>query len=188
VPGRRVRAGLHGFTLRDTHAMSDLSELGARILARGVVSGPPREPWERGTPYPLALDVNGRHGAVSFAMLDPYPYIARGWWCAASIWANGPRGWGDVGGDHDNLTTQMPFERPTRAENSTVGWCDWHSNGGAAGWGPQDPDPWRHTFFGIAPVSTARLTVTDQTGAERDLRSRRGTGRTSPWSAGCTPR
>ena len=102
-------------------------------------------------------------------MLDPYRYIAPGWRCEASIWVNGPRGWREVGGDHDSLTSQTPFERPARAENSNAGWCDWHSNGGAAVAGPADLDPWRHAFFGIAPVGTARLTVTDQTGAERDL-------------------
>jgi hypothetical protein len=55
------------------------------------------------------------------------------------------------------------------AGNSRVAWCDWHSNGGLGRWGDDDPPEWRHTFFGIAPVGTARLTVTDETGNTRDL-------------------
>jgi hypothetical protein len=53
------------------------------------------------------------------------------------------------------------------AENSTLTWLDWHSNCALAGIG--DPQRYRHMFFGIAPTSTARLTVSDETGRERDL-------------------
>jgi hypothetical protein len=69
--------------------------------------------------------------------------------------------------DTDNSTTQRPFERPTKAENSTSEWFAWHSNGGSGGYG--DPLRYHHMFFGIAPVGTARLVVTDETGRERDL-------------------
>ena len=131
--------------------------------------GPPPRPWKRGTAYPLAFDVNGRLGAVSFALLDPYPEIAPGWWCLATSWVRGRKGWGEAGAETDNTTSPTPFERPRRAEASVHAWCDWHSNGGAAHWGDEDDDPWRHLFFGIAPAGTARLVVTDATGRERDL-------------------
>jgi hypothetical protein len=144
-------------------------ELGPRILGRETVPGPPTGPWERDTVYPLAVDVDGRFGAVSFAVLGMYPDISAGWWCLATTWVRDGGGWEYAGGDFDNETSPEPSVRPVAPDNSVEEWCDWHTNGGAGEW-PNDEQPWRHTFFGIAPVSTARLTVADDTGRERDLR------------------
>jgi hypothetical protein len=148
----------------------DARELGARILERNAVPGPPAGPWRRDTAYPLAFDVDGRLGAVSFAVLDMYPDIAAGWWCWATTWEHDGVGWRGPGLESDNTTSPHPFVRPAEPTNGNLGWSDWHSNGGAGEWPEEDEFPWRHTFFGIAPVSTARLTVTGETGRERDLR------------------
>jgi hypothetical protein len=136
------------------------------ILASGVVPGPPEGPFVAGRRYPLAVDVDGGTGAVSYAALELYPDMAPGWWCVAIRFALGDGGWEQLDAD-DNSTTQRPFERPVEAGNSTLTWLDWHSNCALAGIG--DPQRYRHMFFGIAPTSTARLTVSDETGRERDL-------------------
>ena len=73
-----------------------IRELGPRILEREAVPGPPTGPCEeRDTAYPLAVDVDGRLGAVSFAVLDMYPDISAGWWCLATIWVRDGGGWAD---------------------------------------------------------------------------------------------
>jgi hypothetical protein len=53
-------------------------------------------------------------------------------------------------------------------ENSELSWVDWMSIGGAHEW-PDEPRR-RQSYFGIAPVQTARLTVTAEDGRERELR------------------
>jgi hypothetical protein len=141
--------------------------LGPQVLDRGSVPGPPPRPWDRETAYPLAVDVDGR--LVWFAVLDMYPDTAPGWWCLATTWSRDGECWNHAHGESDNTTSPAPFERPLQSENGVHRWCDWHSNGSAGHWGDEDEDPWRHTFFGIAPAGTARLMVTDETGRERDL-------------------
>jgi hypothetical protein len=149
----------------------DARDGGAAILATGVVPGPPTGPFIEGRAYPLAVDVDGSTGALSFAALNPYPDIEPGWWCIAVRFSRVDGAWRG-GDDTDNSTTQRPFERPTAAENSRATWFDWHSNGGLElGRDGEDEDEprYRHMFFGNAPAVTARLTVTDHTGRERDL-------------------
>lgn len=146
-------------------------DAGLAVLAAGRVDGPPRAPWRRDRAYPLALDINATDGiaAVSFAILDMYPDIAPGWWCEAVTFARHDGRWIYAAGESDNTTAPDPFSRPHQASNSTHDWCEWHSNGTLAHWNRDDPPDWRHTFFGIAPSGTARLTVTDETGRTRDL-------------------
>jgi hypothetical protein len=153
----------------------DVRATGPAILEAGEVAGPPAGPFERSRAYPLAVDVGGPDGAegpvgaVSYAALDPYPGIAGGWWCVAVRFTRLGGAW-EPGDETDNSTTQRPFERPAAAENSTESWIDWHSNGGVGDYGDSDEAPrHRSMFFGIAPVSTVRLTVTDETGRTRDL-------------------
>lgn len=145
--------------------------VGLDVLAAGRVDGPPSGPWRRDVRYPLALDIDAGHGiaAVSFAILDMYPDIQRGWWCEAVTFSLRDGGWRYAAGESDNCTTPDPFARPSTSTNSVHAWCDWHSNGGLGEWGGDDLPQWRHTFFGLAPSGTARLTVTDETGATRDL-------------------
>jgi hypothetical protein len=147
------------------------------ILGSGVVPGPPIGPFVEGRAYPVAVDLDGNTGAVSYVTLDAYPDIAPGWWCVALrfTWAGGV--WHEITED-DNSTTQRPFERTAESENSIAGWVDWHSNGATGGYEePGAPLVHRHLFFGIAPVATARLTVTDEVGRERDLSI-------TPWCGG----
>ncbi|HEY6759923.1 MAG TPA: hypothetical protein VI318_10545 [Baekduia sp.] len=153
-----------------TPGWDDTERLGLEVLAARHVAGPPPEPRRPDRPHPLALDVNAAHGiaAVSFAIFDMYPDIARGWWCEAVTFSFRDGQWCYAGGESDNSTTPDPFSRPDRATNSVHGWCDWHSNGGLGEW-TDDPPEERHTFFGIAPAGTARLTVTDAEGSARDL-------------------
>jgi hypothetical protein len=130
----------------------------------------------RGHPNGRLSRVGGATGAVSYAALDLYPEIAPGWWCVAIRFARGDDGgWQDLDED-DNATRQRPFERPVAAENSTLPWLDWHSNCRLGGYG--DPLRYRHMLFGIAPTTTARLTVTDETGRERDVAI-------TPWCGAC---
>jgi hypothetical protein len=145
--------------------------LGREVLEAGRVDGPPRGPWRRDFAYPLALDIDVAQGiaAVSFAILDMYPDIEPGWWCEAVTYSFRDGRWRHAGGESDNSTALDPFSRPTAATNSIYSWCAWPSNGGLGDWSDQDLPRWRHTFFGIAPTTTARLTVTDETGRTRDL-------------------
>lgn len=147
------------------------SAFGPDVIAAGCIDGPPREPWHRSRAYPLAVDVNAADGiaAVSFAVLDLCPEIERGWWCQAVTFALREGRWRYAAGENDNTTAPDPFSRPAKATNSVVGWCDWASTGDVGGWSEDDPPTWRHTFFGIAPTGTARLTVTDETGRTREL-------------------
>ena len=74
---------------------------------------------------------------------------------------------GPAGGSHDNTTSRTPFERPKVATASTVAWLDWVSFGGAGCW--TDAPEERHSFFGIAPAGTERLTVTAAGDREREV-------------------
>jgi hypothetical protein len=137
------------------------------IVDAGVVPAPPAGPLEPGVRYPLAFDREGDLGAISFAVLDLHPGIAKGMWCETLIYARGSGGgWADIA-EHDNTTSPRPFERPRSAENSDAPWLDWHSNDGLRERGTHR---YLTSFFGIAPAATARLTVTPAGGAERDLR------------------
>jgi hypothetical protein len=152
---------------------SELSALGVEVLTTGRLPGPPSPPHEVGVGYPLAFDVCGRIAAVSFAALDVYPDIALGWWCLVEQFSCSDGTWGAAGGEHDNTTSATPFERPTSEENSNLDWLDWVSFGGACEW---DEEPRRRqSYFGIALVRTARLTVTVEHGCERELR-------VTPWN------
>ena len=141
------------------------------MLAAGRVDGPPQAPWRRDRAYPLALAINVADGiaAVSFAVPDMYPDIEPGWWCEAVTYSLRDDRWRHAGGESDNNTAADPFTRPRNATNSMHDWCDWHSNGGLMRWSKDDPPEWRHTFSGIAPHGTARLTVTDERGHTRAL-------------------
>jgi hypothetical protein len=146
----------------------DLETQGLAVLAAGRVPGPPAPPYEAGVGYPLAFDICGRIAAVSFAALDVYPDLSSGWWCLVEQFSLQDGAWGFAGGEHDNTTTSTPFERPTSVDNGVADWLDWGSNGG---WGEWEDEPRRrHSAFGIAPVHTARITVTTVDGSERDLR------------------
>jgi hypothetical protein len=145
-----------------------LAALGVEVLASDRVPGPSSPPHDVGVGYPLAFDVCGRIAAVSFAALDVYPDIASGWWCLVEQFIRSDGTWGPAGGEHDNTTSSTPFERPTCVENSELGWLDWLSFGGAPEW--DDEPRRRQSYFGIAPVQTARLTVTAEDGCERELR------------------
>jgi hypothetical protein len=135
------------------------------ILSSGLVPGPPDGPFVSGAAYPLAVDVNGRLGAVSYAALDPYPDIVPGWWCVACSFSLRDGRWWE-GSQDDNTTSSRPFERPAAVENGTA-WLDWGSNGAIGEW-EQEPRE-QHVFFGVAPSTTSRLVVTDRDGAGRDL-------------------
>jgi hypothetical protein len=142
------------------------------ILAAVSVPGPPSGPFVAGRAYPVGVDVDGATGAVSYVALDAHPAIAPGWWCVALRFTCVDGVWHEITED-DNSTTQRPFERAAESDNSMEGWVDWHSNGALGGY--DEPPVHRHLFFGIAPVGTARLTVTDGAGRERDLTI-------TPWS------
>ncbi len=150
----------------------DVAASAPGALDAAAVAGPPAGPFASGRAYPLAVDVDGDLGAVSYAALDPYPDIEPGWWCVAVAFKRGATGWAEAG-DDDNCTTPRPFARPAAALNSTQSWIDWHSNGGLSGTG--EPERYHHVFFGVAPTTTARLTVTDRTGRTRPLA-------VTPWS------
>jgi hypothetical protein len=139
----------------------------SEILDAGVVPPPPAGRLEPGVRYPLAFDLHGDLGAVSFAVLDLHPRIARGMWCEALMYARGRDGrWVEIA-EHDNMTSPRPFERPRQPENTEETWVDWHSNHGLRQSGTHD---YLTGFFGVAPFTTARLTVTAAGEEERDLR------------------
>ena len=145
----------------------DWRSAASAILDTGVLPAPPAGPLEPGVRHPLAFDREGDLGAISFAVVDLHPGIAKGMWCETLIYARERGGrWADIG-EHDNTTSPRPFERPRSAENSDEPWIDWHSNDGLREGGGHR---YLTSFFGIAPVATARLTVSPAGGAERDLR------------------
>jgi hypothetical protein len=145
---------------------ADMEAKAQRVLETREVPLPPAGSVETGVGYPLAVDVDGDLAAVSFAVLDMYPDIQPGMWCVALIYRRRENGWVEAS-EHDNTTTPRPFERPLAAENDVAGWIDWHSNSGV-GWSEEHGE--MHSYFGIAPVTTARLTVTPAAGSERDIR------------------
>jgi hypothetical protein len=145
---------------------TDLEALGVEVLGAGRVPSPPTPPYEVGVGYPLAFDVCGPIAAVSFAALDVYPDVARGWWCLVEQFFFSGGTWGGAGGEHDNATSPTPFERPSSVKNSEVDWLDWLSVGGTCEW-KREPRR-RQSYFGIAPVRTAHLIVTAADGSDRD--------------------
>lgn len=112
----------------------EVDVLAPAILDAGAVPGPPVGPFERGAAYPLAVDIDGDLGVVSFAALDPYPDIEAGWWCFANMFVRSGAGWSGSVSTDDNTTSPTPFTRPLVAENGP-GWLDWGSNCGLMGWG-----------------------------------------------------
>jgi hypothetical protein len=148
-------------------ASDDWRARASEILDAGVVPPPPAGRLEPGVRYPLAVDRHADLGAISFAVLDLHPRIARGMWCEALAYARGRDGrWVEIA-EHDNTTSPRPFDRPREPENSEEAWIDWHSNDGLREGGTHE---YLTGFFGIAPVTTARLTVTAAGQEERELR------------------
>jgi hypothetical protein len=146
--------------------LPDLDEQVSLVMAAGVAVEPETTAATRGAAYPIAVDRGEGAGAVSFAVYNPYPDIERGWWCVAYAF---PRGEGQIGGGyhwHDNTTSSNPFVRPEESENSVVPGIGWASNGPLLG---NDDEGWLHSYFGIAPTTTARLTVAPVGSAPRDL-------------------
>jgi hypothetical protein len=138
----------------------------SEILTSGVVPTPPVGPLAPGVRHPLAVDIQDGLGAISFAVLDLHPRIAKGMWCEAVVYVGGPDAWTEYSTE-DNTTSPRPFERPVDEGTNVDGWVQWHSNGGLAQRGKHD---YLTSFFGIAPATTGRLTVTPGGGEERELR------------------
>jgi hypothetical protein len=138
--------------------------LGAAVLALGTVDPPASGTPVRDVAFPIALDAGELLGAVAFATWNPYPGgFEPQWWCTVELFVRDGNSWHACGGEHDNTTSAMPFQRPVEGD-----WIEWHSNGGVGGW---DEEPrTRFSFFGVAPTGTDRLTVRDEDGHERDLR------------------
>jgi hypothetical protein len=144
-----------------------LESQGVAVLMARCVPGPPSPPFAVGEAYPLAFDICDGIAAVSFAALGVYPDIDRGWWCMVEQFWLSDGYWQPAGGSHDNTTTATPFERPSATGNSKMRWIDWASDGGYGIW-EQEPRE-RHSYFGIAPVGTAGLSVTMPDGRARDV-------------------
>jgi hypothetical protein len=141
-----------------------MEDLGAAVLIAGTLDPPSHPVPVRDAAYPLAFDAGELLGAVSFATWDPYPGdFEPEWWCVAQLFIRRDGQWHWCGGEHDNTTSATPFQRPAEGH-----WIEWHSNGPAPIW--DDEPRQRFSFFGIAPEGTARLTVRDEDGRERDLR------------------
>jgi hypothetical protein len=142
----------------------ETTDLGLRVLSEAAVHPPPLGPYVHGVAYPIAFDIDGALGAVSFGAWDLYPGMLEAqWWCTVELFVRYGDGWGSCGGEHDNTTSATPFHRPADGD-----WIEWHSNGGGGRW-VEEPRA-RFSFFGIAPAGTERLTVRDEDGRERDLR------------------
>jgi hypothetical protein len=139
----------------------DWRSAASAILDTGVLPAPPARSLEPGVRYPLAFDREGDLGAISFAVLDLHPRIAKGMWCEMLIYARGRGGrWADIA-EHDNTTSPRPFERPRSAENSDAPWIDWHSNAGLR----QGGTYWYVTISGasgayVAAIPAAAWTLT----------------------------
>lgn len=153
--------------IADQRFDNDVDRLARVMLKLGVMPEPPVEEPVRGRAYPLAVDVHGRIGAVSFAVFGLDPDVEPGWWCLARHYVLRDGGWQDAGGEHAAVTAPDPFEAPASADRSESSWIDWTSAGGHGEW--DDEPRTRHLLFGIASAATARLTVTDEGGQERPL-------------------
>ena len=146
----RVGVSWHG-TPSDDYPVR-MESLGLAVLAAGRVPGPPKPPFEVGVAYPLAFDVCDGIAAVSLAALGVYPDIDEGWWCMVEQFSFHDGAWHFAAGEYDNSTTPTPFERPSDPD-----WSVWGTDGGNGGWDEEPRD--RHSYCGIAPTGTARLTV-----------------------------
>lgn len=145
----------------------DIDRFAPVMLRLGVVPGPPADPPVPGRAYPLAVDVHDRLGAVSFAVLGLRPDLEEGWWSVTRQYALRGGSWQATGGRHEVPTSPRPFEPPEASERSPVAWVDRPSDGGHGEW---DEDPRRrHVLAGIATTATARLAVTDESGATRGI-------------------
>lgn len=130
--------------------LEDPVDLGFEILHAGVVPPPPREQIRSHFAYPIALDIYDGFAAVSFAVLNLYE---RGWWCVVKLYREIDGQWVSFF-EYDSATTDTPFRRPSRVENR---WVDWMCDSPALVFGNESLE--RRSFFGIAPIETARLTV-----------------------------
>ncbi len=146
----------------DPHYPRRLKTLGTAVLTAQRVPGPPSPPFKVSEAYPLAFDVCDEIAAVSFAALGVYPDIDRGWWCMVEQFRRSDGHWHPAGGSHDNTTTSTPFERPVTGD-----WIEWGSHGGSSVWEEEPRE--RHSYFGVAPAGTARLSVTTPDGRPRDV-------------------
>ena len=145
----------------------DIRRIAPVLLKLGVLPEPPAEPPVHGRAYPLAVDVHGRIGAVSFAVFDLHPDVEPGWWCLVRQYALRDGRWQDAAGEADAFWSQEPFDPPEAPEDSDVSWIDRGSCGGVGEW--DDEPRRRHVLFGIAMPETASLSVCDDSGAERHL-------------------
>ena len=146
---------------------NDIDRLARVMLKLGVMPERPAEDPVRGRAYPLAVDVHGRIGAVSFAVFGLDPDAEPGWSCVARHYVMRDGGWQDGGAEHVAATAPDPFEAPEGDEGADPSWISWSSAGGHGEW---DEEPrTRHLLFGIASATTARLTLTDDSGQERPL-------------------
>jgi len=144
-------------------------DLGLEVLTEAAVHPPPYGPYVHGVAYPIAVDVDGMLGAVSFATWDLYPGMLEAqWWCTVELFAHYDGEWGSCGGEHDNTTSPTPFQRPYAAASDPDNWVHWHTNGPVGIW-EQEPRQ-RISFFGVAPMETERLVVRSKDGRERALR------------------
>ncbi len=151
--------------------LPEILEAGCRPVSHGCCGG---HPGDDDRAHPLAVDIGGDLGAVSFAVFDPYPDTASrlggAWRPACSARRTG------AGLPTSRAsTTTRPRPRRTRvrlpARTATAGSIGTPTAPfSASGRATTAREDWRHGFFGIAPAGTARLVLADEHGRERDLR------------------
>jgi hypothetical protein len=168
APRRDTSVWVSWHNTLDPHYPRRLEMLGVAVLTTRRVPGPPSPPFRVGEAYPLAFDICGEIAAVSFAALDVYSDIDRGWWCMVEQFRRRDGHWHPAGGSHDNTTTATPFARPIAGD-----WIEWGSDGGHGIWDEEPRE--RHSYFGIAPTQVARLSVRTRDSRERDVAI-------TPWS------